>query len=791
MNHLNIFLLFLLLFASGYNAIAQVTVSGIVKEENSNQPVPYATVAVRNAETDEIITGVTTGDNGDFKVSSDESNIYLEISFLGFDKKAIRDIEFTNGKANLGTIFLSSEGLDLDAVEISAEKSTTEFKLDKRVFNVGKDISSTGMSALEALNNVPSVNVNIEGEISLRGSAGVQILINGKPSVLTDSKSNALGTITADMIDRIEVITNPSAKWAAEGSAGILNIILKKEEKRGLNGSVSLNTGYPQNHSVGVSLNKRTENFNFFTQLGAGYREMPRKREALNFNKITHTGVKSEGESTNSENFFNFTLGTDYHIDKYNVITLSGNYAFEKEKNPSALNYSLLDENNTPSMQWVREENTRGTNPKWQYDLQYKREFKDNKDHTLLFSTLGSFFGKDQTSDFIEIPELGNPDLNSQKTRTKWNRTDYTFKLDYTKPINESLSFEAGSQYDFNKVANDYAVMNQDATGQFVIDPRLTNDFKYDQGVFGVYGTGSYEGEKWGVKLGLRAENTQLKTLLATTNEENDRSYTDLFPSVHVSYKLTELISVQTGYSRRIFRPRLWHLNPFFNISDNYNIFRGNPDLRPEYSDSYELTGIVTLEKLSFNAGIYHLYTSSVIERVLTMEDNVSTSLPMNIGTKATTGIEVNAKYNPVKWIGFTGDFNWGYFNRLGHFDAQNFDFSDDSWTSKLTAKLKLKHGIDIEVTGNYQSVVQTIQGFRSANASADLGVRKRIWKGKGIINLAVSDVFETRKWELNYDQPGYNLYSLWQRGRYITLGFSYGFGKGEAMTYSSGGRRF
>lgn len=791
MNHLNIFLFFLLLFASGYNAIAQVTVSGIVKEENSNQPVPYATVAVLNAETDEIITGVTTGDNGDFKVSSDESNIYLEISFLGFDKKAIRDIEFTNGKANLGTIFLSSEGLDLDAVEISAEKSTTEFKLDKRVFNVGKDISSTGMSALEALNNVPSVNVNIEGEISLRGSAGVQILINGKPSVLTDSKSNALGTITADMIDRIEVITNPSAKWAAEGSAGILNIILKKEEKRGLNGSVSLNTGYPQNHSVGVSLNKRTENFNFFTQLGAGYREMPRKREALNFNKITHTGVKSEGESTNSENFFNFTLGTDYHIDKYNVITLSGNYAFEKEKNPSALNYSLLDENNTPSMQWVREENTRGTNPKWQYDLQYKREFKDNKDHTLLFSTLGSFFGKDQTSDFIEIPELGNPDLNSQKTRTKWNRTDYTFKLDYTKPINESLSFEAGSQYDFNKVANDYAVMNQNANGEFIIDPNLTNDFKYDQGVFGVYGTGSYEGEKWGVKLGLRAENTQLKTLLATTNEENDRSYTDLFPSVHVSYKLTELISLQTGYSRRIFRPRLWHLNPFFNISDNYNIFRGNPDLRPEYSDSYELTGIVTLEKLSFNAGVYHLYTSSVIERVLTMEDNVSTSLPMNIGTKATTGIEVNAKYNPVKWIGFTGDFNWGYFNRLGHFDAQNFDFSDDSWTSKLTTKLKLKHGIDIEVTGNYQSVVQTIQGFRSANASADLGVRKRIWKGKGIINFAVSDVFETRKWELNYDQPGYNLYSLWQRGRYITLGFSYGFGKGEAMTYSSGGRRF
>src|SRR5690554_2425730 len=691
----------LIFVATGLLAQSQMaTITGTVKEENSNQPVPYATVAVIELETDNILTGVTTTDDGSFSVSTDQTNVYIEISFIGFAKKTVRDLNFQNGKASLGTLLLNSDGLDLDAIEITAERSTTEFRLDKRVFNVGQDISSTGMSAMQVLNNVPSVNVSIEGEITLRGSAGVQILINGKPSVLADSQNNALGTITADMIDRIEVITNPSAKWAAEGSAGILNIILKKDEKRGLNGSISFNTGYPNNHSVGVSINKRTEKFNFFTQMGAGYRTRPRDRESINLNKISNTGIKSEGRSLSNDLFYNITLGTDYHINKYNVVTLSGNFAFEKEDNSSEMNYMFLDENNSPSSKWRREEETKGINPKWQYDLQYKREFKDNKEHTLLFSALGSFFGKEQTSDFTEFQMLGDPDINSQKTRTNWNRTDYTFKLDYTKPFSEKLTLEAGGQFDMNNVGNDYAVYNNAVDGSFVVDPNLTNDFQYDQAVLGGYVTGAYEIGKWGMKLGLRVETTDLKTVLVNTDESNERSYTDLFPSLHTSYKISDPFSIQAGYSRRIYRPRLWHLNPFFNITDNYNIFRGNPDLHAEYTDSYEFTGITTLDKISFNAGVYVMNTTNVIERVINMENNVSTSIPLNIGTKTTTGIEVNAKYTPVNWFTLSGDFNWGYFNRVGSFENQNFNFNDDSWTSKLTGKFQLLKGFDLEASG-------------------------------------------------------------------------------------------
>ena len=232
--------------------------------------------------------------------------IVVEFSFIGFVTKSMDNIEFDGSVLDLGSIYLEPDSEVLEEVVVTAEKSTTEFKLDKRVFNVGADLSNAGASALEVLDNVPSVNVNIEGQISLRGATGVQILINGKPSVLADDSSNALGTITADMMEKVEVITNPSAKYEAEGTAGIINIILRKDERKGVNGSVSVNTGLPHNHSVGFSMNKRTEKLNLFTQMGVGYRELPRQVENINRNKLTGSEIISEGEEFRNEKFLQY-----------------------------------------------------------------------------------------------------------------------------------------------------------------------------------------------------------------------------------------------------------------------------------------------------------------------------------------------------------------------------------------------------------------------------------------------------------------------------------------------------
>ncbi len=779
------FLLSLLTLAlAAQSQDSEIKVEGVIKDAGTESPIPFATVVVFSSTTDQQITGTSTDLDGQFSLELESSDIYFSLSFLGYESMEIRAFEINNGTINLGDVFLNQSALALEEVQVEAERSMVEFKLDKRVFNVGKDLSSAGMSAMEVLNNVPSVNVNIEGTVSLRGSTGVQILINGKPSVLADEGSNALGSITADMIESIEVITNPGAKYQAEGTAGIINIILKKEEKTGFNGSMSINTGIPDNHSIGVSLNRRTENFNFFTQFGAGYRSMPTFAESINSNLISGEEIRSKGTEYRNENFYNITLGTDYYINKKNVITLAGSFAYELEDQPSDTEFDFYNGSGELLQSWKRNEVTEATNPKYQYDLQYKREFKNNEDHTLLVSTLGKFFGKDLSSRFTNTSIVGDEVFNNQLTETNFYQSDFTFKLDYANPISELVSIETGALYETNDVGNEFAVFNE-VNGEFMPDSNFTNTFEYDQKVLGVYGTVAYEKENWGIKFGARGEQTELKTVLTNTGEQNNQNYSNFFPSLHTSYKFSSLFSIQAGYSKRILRPRLWDLNPFFNIRNNFNIRQGNPNLQPEFADSYELTGIILFEKFSLNSSLYYLYTTEVHERITQVEDNVSISMPVNLGSRAKTGLEFNGKYTPYKWLSLTGDFNVGYFRRQGQFQENDFSFNANQWTSKMTAKFKASKSLDIEVSGDYESDVQTVQGETSGFAFANFGLRKKLWNGKAVINFSIQDIFASRIRENTISQTDANVYNFSQRGRFITLGASYSFGKGEAMNYS------
>lgn len=790
-------ILMVLLFSSNTLVLAQpktdkgIRITGRVIEKQSQQPVEFATVVLKHQQTEALLQGVTTQEGGRFDLLADSMNFKVYISFIGFKEQEITQLTLKDGQVDLGTIELSDDSElleDLDVV-VQAERSQMEFKLDKKVFNVGKDLSSAGGSALDVLNNVPSVDVDIEGQVSLRGATGVQILINGKPSILASDESNALGTITADMIEKIEVITNPSAKYDAEGTAGILNIVLKKEERKGLNGSVSLNTGWPHNHSVGFSLNRRTEKFNLFTQLGAGYRSLPRYNTNVNENRSTGISILSEGVEYRNETFFNALVGADYHINKRHVLTLSGNFAYEIESQPSETYFTQLDGQDQTVAAWTRTEATDATNPKGQYELIYKGEFKDNKEHTLQISALGNFFSKKQHSDFENRTTSGNLSDSYQQTNTAFREARFTFQADYVKPFSEKIKMELGSQYVIMDISNDFAVSDL-VNDSWVPNVGLTNIFEYDQKVFAAYATGSYEGKKWGLKLGVRLENTDLQTLLVNTNERNPQNYTNLFPSAHTSYKISERFSVQAGYSRRIYRPRLWDLNPFFNIRNNFSIRAGNPDLQPEFTDAFELTGIYIFELLSLNLSVYHRYTTAVIERVSNFEDNVNTVMPVNIGERNSTGVELNAKYTPLKWLTINGDFNYNYFTRQGIFEQTSFDFQADQWSTKLTGKFKLPLSIDAEISGDYRSVFQTVQGTIGDNFALNLGVRKKLLKGKAVLSLSVRDLLATRNRETEILQEDFYSYSFGQRGRFVTLGFSYGFGKGEAMEYSGGRRR-
>ncbi len=763
--------------------LATTIITGKVIEEGG-VPIEFATVLVGNPADQKPITGTTTLEDGTFVLETEATDFYIEVSFIGYTKKTIENPTIVDGQIDLGTVTLTEDLRQLDEVVVEGEVSQTVFKLDKRVFNVGADLSSTGASALEVLNNVPSVNVSIEGTISLRGSQGVQMLINGKPSAIANEQGNALGTLTADMIERIEVITNPSAKYDAEGTSGIINIVLKKDEKKGLNGSVTLNTGVPNNHSLGLSLNKRTEKFNLFSQLAVGRRTYPSDNETENRNLVDNTYINSIGVSDKNETFFNLILGTDYHINDYNVLTLSGHFAYEWETEHSDADYSIFDAGNTLTDGFHRRELTTATNPKYAYELQYKKDFEGNEDQSLLISATGNLFAKDQSSEFENVVTLGDDEDMQQQTRTDFSQAEYTFKADYTHPWAEKYTVETGAQYQINDVANDFAVSDFD-NGSFVENPDLTNVFEWEQKVLGVYGTAAYEGDKWGLKLGVRFEDTAVNTLLQNTNVSNNQKYNNFFPSGHTSYKINDDLSLQAGYSKRIFRPRLWDLNPFFNIRNNFSIRTGNTDLQPEYTDSYELTSIYKLGELSMNLGVFYRHTEDVVERVVNFEDNVSISRPENIGINNTTGVEFNAKYIPTKWLSFTNDLNYSRFTREGDFEGTSFDFKGDQWSTRLTGKIKLPADIDLELTGNYQSGYRTLQQEITENLFMDFGARKKIFKGKAILNLSVRDVFASRIRESITSQPDYYLRDFSQRGRFVTFGISFGFGKGEAMEFS------
>ncbi|MBM1105783.1 TonB-dependent receptor [Aurantibacter crassamenti] len=763
------------------------TIIGKVVEDNG-MPIEFATVLIANSSDQKPIAGTTTLEDGGFSLETTASNFYIEVSFIGFTKKTIENPTIVDGKIDLGTVTLSEDSQQLDEVVVEGQVSQTVFKLDKRVFNVGADLSSTGASALEVLNNVPSVNVSIEGAISLRGSQGVQMLINGKPSVIANEQGNALGTLTADMIDRIEVITNPSAKYDAEGTSGIINIVLKKDEKKGLNGSVTLNTGVPNNHSLGLSLNRRTEKFNLFSQVGFGRRTFPSDNETENRNLLDNSYVSSIGQSDKNETFFNLILGTDYHINDLNVLTLSGNFAYEWEKENSNADYSTFDSSNSLTDSFHRNELTTATNPKYSYELQYKKDFEGNEDQSLLLSATGNLFAKDQSSDYNNVTSFGDDEDALQQTRTDFKQAEYTFKADYTHPWAEKYTIETGAQYQINDVANDFAISDF-INGSFVENADFTNVFEWVQKVLGVYSTAAYEGDKWGIKLGVRFEDTDVGTLLQNTNTRNDQHYSNFFPSGHTSYKVSDDFSLQAGYSKRIFRPRLWDLNPFLNIRNFNNRRTGNPDLLPEFTDSYEITSIFKVGKTSMNLGVFYRHTEDAVERVVDIivenDTQISISKPINVGTDNTTGIEFNAKYLPNNWLSFTNDINYNQFVREGNYEGTAFDFTGDQWSTRLTSKIKLPANFDIELTGNYQSGYRTLQSEISDNIFMDFGARKKILKGKAILNLSIRDVFASRISESITTTNNTYLRDFSKRGRFITFGVSFGFGKGEAMEFS------
>ena len=434
---------------------------------------------------------------------------------------------------------------------------------------------------------------------------------------------------------------------------------------------------------------------------------------------------------------------------------------------------------------FFRHEDTDATNPKWEYELQYEKAFEDDEERNFTVSATGSSFAKDQSSVFANNRLSGAFSDFEQSSRSDFANVVYNFQADYTHPFSGETTLETGARYEISDNTNDYHVRElMDA--EWVLVPEFTNVFDFNQNVLGIYATYAYELEKFGIKAGLRVEHTRLKTNLRTDNRQNRQDYTNAFPSFHTSYKFTEQFSVQLGYSRRIQRPGMWDLNPFYDIRDNLNISIGNPGLVPEYTHAFELTAIQTVDIGALNGAVFHRRTTDVMEEIVRVTDSLAVSTYQNIGQSNQTGLEFNGKIDPVEWLSLLADFNWLYFLRTGSYEETDFDFDNTRWSARLTAKFKLPADFDLKWRMRYRSREQLLQGYQHDMFYTDFGLRKKLLDGRAIVNFSIRDVFNSRRYIFEMDQATFYRYSerQWNRRRFV-LGLSFGFGKGDALEFS------
>ncbi|HMM11269.1 MAG TPA: TonB-dependent receptor [Bacteroidales bacterium] len=754
---------------------------GKVIDGSTSKGLEYATVMVYNQADSSFVEGTITGPDGAFDIKLKPGTYYVKVQFVAYGTITVSDVQLQRPTQlrDLGSLFIVPDDKLLSEVEVVAERSTVEMSLDKRVFNIGRDISSKASNAVEVLENIPSVTVDIEGNVSLRGDEGVRILIDGKMSGMAGvSNRNALRAISADMIERIEVITNPSVRYEAEGSSGIINIVLKKDRRKGYNGSIDLNAGYPLQLGLGINANYRLNKMNLFASYNIGHNE--NRGGGTVYREIFSSGLISEQESERTRRSFNNTLrfGAEYAFDP--KTSLSGNilYRHSRGNNPSTVTYNDFTDGNLFATT-RRSETQEEIDPTLEYALDFRRQF-NRKDQLLTASVRYTDNAEEENSTILEKvlfrTLLPYPDDLLQRMLTKQTNNNFQAQADYIRPLREKEKLETGLRYQNRSVTNDYKVEQRDDTGNYTELPEFSNIFEYNEDIFAAYLLYGAEKGKFNFQLGTRTEWSKISTKLLETGEENNRSYLDFFPSAHFTYKLNQNNNLQLSYSRRIRRPGFWQLNPFRNITDNRFIMSGNPALKPVYTNAYEIGYLRFFKQGNVNFNTYYRQSNDVFMRVERVDSTgITYARPENFAGRDDIGIEIIGMANPYKWLNLSGSLNFFRSVTEGELYGKNYHVEDYSWTGRIMARTNLRKGLDAQMALNYRGKSKTPQGNRLPDFGADAGISKDVLKNKGTVTLNVRDIFGTRKWALETLED--NFYSKtqfqWSRTS-VTVNFNY-----------------
>lgn len=779
--------------------------TGRVVDAETGQGLEYASLRLFALPDSTPAGGGLTDPEGNFSLQAKPGAYYLVVSFLGYEKQTFDGIEVKRGSGHdLGTLPLATQSVSVEGVDIEAQGSQMELKLDKRVFKVSQDLSLAGSSADDVLANLPSVNVDAEGGVSLRGSQNVRILINGKPSGLLGigDDTEGLRNLQGNMIEKIEVITNPSARYDAEGGVGIINIILKKEDRSGVNGSFNVGTGWPHNHQLGANLNYRSGKINFFANLSGEYDVNPGGGLSYQENYAADTTFITERDRSQRREDIGgrLRLGADLRFTERDVLTLYGLVGYSDGINRTDINYRDLNADGSTALTTDRLQNEREVDENLEFSATYRKTF-EQKDRE--WTTIVQWQDNDDNED-AEITQTTNSLVGStpllQRSSNQEDEANWLFQTDYIHPFGNGMKVETGAKSTLRTIENNYLVEERNPEGDYMPIPGFDNGFLYLENIYAAYGIFSQELKKFSYQVGLRAEYSDIgaDTLAGTKFVEYfTKRYLNWFPSAFLSYKLSGRNTVQLSYSRRLSRPRFRRLLPFSNYSDNRNLRLGNPDLDPEYTNSFELGYLAYWKNGSLLSSLYYRQRKGVIERITLPQangsENAYATFPVNLATQHAVGFELSGSQDLFDWWSLSGNLNAYGAETQGSYEGQNLFARTLALDVRINNRLNLPRNLRFQASFNYDAPRREPQGRRLAIYHIDLGLSKTVLKGKGTFNFSVRDLLNSRKWRSETFGDSFYQYSEFQwRRRTFTLNFTYRLNqedRGRRDSYSDGSR--
>ncbi|SFA72105.1 TonB-dependent receptor domain-containing protein [Algoriphagus aquimarinus] len=784
---LSILLFFLM---SSFDAFAQeIRVKGKVMDGKREAALEFANIALLSPNDSAVVTGGMSDLDGSFEFVTNPGDYILRVGFIGYLEFYEKITLGTNkNSVNLGTITLEEDAQNLQEVVVEGVTSMFESDIDKRIYNVENSIVAEGQTASQLLSTLPSIQVDDEGGITMRGSGNILIYINGRPSNLSgDDAESILSQFPANSIKSVELITNPSSRYDATGVGGIINIVLKKNEKTGFNGQVNASIGTREKYQAGVNLNYGTDKANFYTSYNWQNRRQRENGEGSRNNYLDGFSPRLEQvqDGYEIEKTHLIRAGVDYNVSDRALLGVYFQGNFDDEIEYADITQRNLSESGMLDSSFVRINDELSKSGNYEGGINYTWNI-DSLGQKLYSSLSYSYDNREQTEFYNQ--EFFNADGNSEPAKRLTQTNDrprtsnlYVAQLDYEKPFTNGASIETGLKATVGNWQWSQRFAQGDEFSDFepVVVDSLTDTFDFDEHVYAAYFTYKNTKGKFGYQLGLRAEYTETLGETVRKNESIPNDYFNVFPSAFLSYTLAPENELTLNYTRRISRPSIWDLAPIYRVRDQYNFSVGNPYLKPEFTDSYEVGYMKGWDKYLLNATVYHRFSTDVETRITILtDDNVAIQSRQNADTRSSTGFELINQIQVFNNLDATLTGNLFYSKINAENIEQDFSNENFSWTLNLLANWLIPNWFSVQAQGNYRGPIVLAQGQIEPQYSLNMGLRKDIFNGKATISANVSDIFNTRNFRITTTNPRFDEKRVFQRETRVgTLAFTYRFG--------------